>query len=80
MSGAAAHPQNRRPARATGPVSERPNVPSRGGEWLAVLFADTSCMDLTYFNRARAALAKAVKLDEAKEIRDKAEALRIYTR
>ena len=37
-------------------------------------------MDLTFFNRARAALAKAVDLDEAKEIRDKAEALRVYAK
>ena len=37
-------------------------------------------MDLIYFNHARAALAKAVNLDEAKEIRDKAEALRIYAK
>jgi len=37
-------------------------------------------MNLTYFNRARAALAKAVDLEEVKEIRDKAEALRIYAR
>ena len=37
-------------------------------------------MDLTYFNRARLALAKAVNLDEIKEVRDKAEALRNYAR
>jgi hypothetical protein len=37
-------------------------------------------MDLTYFNRARTALAKSVNLDEIKEIRDKADALRIYAR
>jgi hypothetical protein len=32
---------------------------------------------LTLFNKARAALARAVTVDEAKEIRDKAEALRV---
>jgi hypothetical protein len=37
-------------------------------------------MDLTFFDRARAALAKAVNLDEVKILRDKAEALRIYAR
>jgi hypothetical protein len=35
-------------------------------------------MDLTYFDRARAALAKSIDLDELKSIRDKAEALRNY--
>jgi site-specific DNA-methyltransferase (adenine-specific) len=33
---------------------------------------------LSLFSKARAALAKAATIDEAKEIRDKAEALRIY--
>jgi len=37
-------------------------------------------MDLALFHRARAALAKAVTVDEAKGIRDKAEALRIYAK
>lgn len=37
-------------------------------------------MDLTYFNRARIALAKAVNLREVKEIRDKTEALRVYAK
>ncbi len=40
---------------------------------------DNPCM-LTFFNKARAALARAVTVDEAKEIRDKAEALRIYAK
>jgi N6-adenosine-specific RNA methylase IME4 len=34
--------------------------------------------ELTYFNAAKTALAKATKIDEVKEIRDKAEALRAY--
>jgi hypothetical protein len=37
-------------------------------------------MDLTYFDRARVALAKATDLDEVKSIRDKAEALRTYAK
>jgi len=37
-------------------------------------------MNLTYFNRARTAPKKVVHLNEAKEIRDKAEALRVYAR
>ncbi len=37
-------------------------------------------MDLTYFNRARVALAKAVDLDKVKSVRDKAKALRIHAR
>lgn len=35
---------------------------------------------LVHFNRAKAELAKATKIDEVKEIRDKAEALRVYAR
>ena len=35
-------------------------------------------MDLTYFDRARVALAKSINLDELKSIRDKASALRNY--
>jgi N6-adenosine-specific RNA methylase IME4 len=34
--------------------------------------------ELTYFNAAKTALAKATKIDEVKEIRDKAEAVRLY--
>ena len=33
-------------------------------------------MDLVYFNKARLALEKATEIDEVKDIRDKAEALR----
>lgn len=36
--------------------------------------------DLIWFNRARDALARASQLDEVTEIRDKAEALRVYTK
>lgn len=37
-------------------------------------------MDLTLFNKARAALAKAVTIDQAKAIWDKLEALRVYAK
>ncbi|MGA2066879.1 MAG: DNA methyltransferase [Thermoguttaceae bacterium] len=37
-------------------------------------------MDLIYFDRARVAIAKAASLDEAKGIRDKAEALRVWAK
>ena len=35
---------------------------------------------LTHFSRARAELAKATSVDEVKDIRDKAEAMRAYAR
>jgi len=37
-------------------------------------------MSLTHFNKARSELVLATKLDEVKDIRDKAEALRIYAK
>lgn len=37
-------------------------------------------MDLIYFDKAKTALAKATKIDDVKQIRDKAEALRAYAR
>ena len=37
-------------------------------------------MELTHFNKAKQELAVATKIDEVKEIRDKAEALRAYAK
>ncbi len=45
---------------------------------LAAKKADTPGMNLTYFDRARVALAKSIDLNELKSIRDKASALRNY--